>query len=179
MDDRGELVERIYEEYQRFMYVIAYDVLQDRFLAEDAVHEAVIRLMKANALEIPSVSAASTKGLVRLVTKNEAIRIYRKHKKKAYHTEVIKENYVSADSGMEFRVELEEFLNHIPPIYCDVAILHVYFGYDYETVARLLGIQPQTAKNRMVKLRKLIEIHWMGGMDFEWLEKEKDRRGAV
>ena len=148
-------------------------------MSVDTVHEAVIRLMKTIALEITSVSAFSTKRFVRLVTKKETIRIYRKHKNKAYHTESMSENYVSPDSGMVFRVKLEEFLNHIPPIYCDVAILHVYFGYDYETVARLLGIRPQTAKNRMVKLRKLIETHWMGGIDFEWLEKEKDRRGAV
>lgn len=178
--DRGELVAQIYDVYQSLMYQVAYGILRDSFLAEDTVHECVIRLMKANALAVDSIMAASTKSLVRIVATNESIRQYHKHQKIRSHTDPLEENqyYIAANLG--FRVEMEDFLNNIPRIYRDMAVLRAYYGYEYAVIGKLLGIRPQTAKNRMVKLRKLIKKCWIGGDPIEeGGDREKDRCKAL
>lgn len=162
--NRQEFIERVYTEYQQLMYSVAQNILQDSYLAEDVVHECVIRLYKAKALNIDSITSPSTKSLVRVVARNEANRMYRKHIKGPYHTESIEKfNLTAADLVSEpfvTYVEIEDFMKAVDPIYKDVAILRCHYGFEYDQIGRLLGIKTQTVKNRMVKLRKLLREYW-------------------
>lgn len=177
--DRAELVEQLYSEYQGFMYHISYSMLHDRQLAEDAVHECVIRLMRARALDINSVKDSSTKSLVRITAQNVSARLYRKYIKSPFRTDTDSILEHGEENGGIFYIELKEFLSSIPHIYREIAILRIYYGYEYDAIGKLLGIRKQTAKNRMVKLRKLIHRHWIGGDVFDKQGQEKNRRGTL
>lgn len=62
----------LYEKYRHLMLKVAYDVLRDNYLAEDAVHEAFIKVAK-NMEKI-----GETKRYLITITKNSTIDIYRK-----------------------------------------------------------------------------------------------------
>ena len=70
----------IYEKYRYLMMKVAHDVLKDNFLAEDAVHEAFIKIAH-NMQNIHDVESVETKRYLIIVAKNAAIDIYRSRKK--------------------------------------------------------------------------------------------------
>lgn len=66
----------LYETYRHLMMKVALNVLKDTFLAEDAVHEAFIKLRKHG--KIGEIDATATKRYLLTITKNATIDIYRK-----------------------------------------------------------------------------------------------------
>ena len=67
----------LYEKYRHLMQKVAADVLNDRFLAEDAVHNAFVSLA-AHMDKIGNPDSLQTKRYLITITKNAAIDIYRK-----------------------------------------------------------------------------------------------------
>ena len=67
----------LYETYRHLMMKVALNVLKDTFLAEDAVHEAFIKIAK-NMEKIGEIDATVTKRYLLTITKNATIDIYRK-----------------------------------------------------------------------------------------------------
>lgn len=67
---------------QKLMLYIAHDILHDPHDAEDAVHEAFLRL--AEMIEkIHEIDCPETRSLIVMITKSKAIDLYRKKKRRA------------------------------------------------------------------------------------------------
>lgn len=64
----------LYETYRHLMMKVALNVLKDTFLAEDAVHEAFIKIAK-NMEKIGEIDATATKRYLLTITKNATIDI--------------------------------------------------------------------------------------------------------
>lgn len=163
--DRQELIERIYEEHQQLMYNTAYAILKDTYLAEDTVHECVLRLYKAKAFQftVESVTSPTARGLVRIVARNEACRMYHRHIEKAFCTVPIEDDLLFTSMDFTAEIEIKDFMDRLDPGYRDIVVLRLYYGYSYSQIGRLLGIMPQTARNRMVQAKKLLRSRWIGG----------------
>ena len=71
--------EYLYERYKKQMFYSARNILNDDYLAEDAVHEAFCKIAK-NMNKIEDETSERAKGLVMLITKQASIDIYRKRK---------------------------------------------------------------------------------------------------
>ena len=70
------------------MKSLAYSLLKDHQLSEDAVQEALIRLFK-NTDKIDNINSKSSKNYIYTVTKNEALKILaEKNNRKDYETDV-------------------------------------------------------------------------------------------
>ena len=67
----------LYEKYRYLMQKVAMDVLHDRFLAEDAVHNAFISLV-THLDSIGETESLQTKRYLITIVKNAAIDLYRK-----------------------------------------------------------------------------------------------------
>ena len=70
-DDKNKL-ELIYNQYKNLMLNRAYDILKDRGLAEDAVHNAFIRILK-NLDKISEINCPKTKSFVVVIVENVSI----------------------------------------------------------------------------------------------------------
>lgn len=69
----------LYRRYKKLMLYIAHDILHDPHDAEDAVHEAFLRL--AEMIEkIHEIDCPETRSLIVMITKSKAIDLYRKKK---------------------------------------------------------------------------------------------------
>ena len=81
--------EYLYHKYQKQMYYTAKQILNDEFLAEDAVHEAFCKIAR-NMDKVKDETSEETKSFVMVVTKRAAIDVYRKRKtyfdKEVYET---------------------------------------------------------------------------------------------
>nr|MBQ4454305.1 hypothetical protein [Clostridia bacterium] len=67
----------LFEKYKTMMQSLAYSILKDHQLSEDAVQEALIRLSQ-NKEKIGNINSRETKSYIYTVTKNEALRLAEK-----------------------------------------------------------------------------------------------------
>lgn len=72
--------ERLYERYRRLMHWIAVGILQDEHLAEDAVHEAFLRILQ-NFDGIDEILSPKTRNFVVIVVRNASLNLKKKQKR--------------------------------------------------------------------------------------------------
>ena len=73
-------IERCYKLYEQKMYHVAYCILRDEGLAEDAVQEAFLKLMKSN-VDFKNVKSDECKQYIITIIKHASIDIYNRKKR--------------------------------------------------------------------------------------------------
>lgn len=68
--------ERVYAQYHRLMFQVAWDILRNQRDAEDAVHDAFVAIAK-NISKISDPVCNKTQGYVVTIVRNRAIDLYR------------------------------------------------------------------------------------------------------
>lgn len=61
-------LEQIYRQYRQLMYYVAYSVLQNKQMAEDAVQESFLKII-AHLDKFADIAADKTKGLIVIIVK--------------------------------------------------------------------------------------------------------------
>lgn len=75
--------EKIYDKYRDLMLYLANRILKEPHLAENAVHDAFLRLIKYID-NIDDIDCHKTKSLIVIVTESASKDIYNKHKRMVY-----------------------------------------------------------------------------------------------
>lgn len=148
--DREEVL-HLYDTYSDDVYRLAYSFFLNPHDAEDAVQEVFLRLMSRNLTLMPDKEQA----LLARITANYCKDCLRKNKRSANMTEADDCRSVSGDSAE--RLELQELLKELPPIYRAVIYLHYYVGYKPAEIARILAITPSGVFMRLSRARKLLK----------------------
>ena len=124
-DDRSLFI-RIYEEYSRLMLSVAYDILHDSFLAEDALQEAMLRIAR-NIKKVKGL-CPKTRNFAVIIVRNTALDIYRKrHQIEELSLKVEENDETGIDYESPEKVFFEAFevneiknaLKKLDPMYSD------------------------------------------------------------
>ena len=143
--EEKELIGMIYEKYKNGMVGYAYRILGDFDLAEDAVNNAVLGLIR-NVKTIKSLEEHKVLAYVITCTRNASYDILRK---KSRHMEYLMDDLdVGKSAGSEWDVEIStedfifvhEAIRKLPERYQSVLLLRYFHDYDYKTIAKELGI---------------------------------------
>lgn len=150
--------EQLYIEYKRLMKYIALDILKNDSLADDAVHDAFLKII--NSLDgIEDVYCHKTKSFVVIVIKSAAIDIGRKEKKrKCLNIEDVKEPRIYNRHIFE-TVEAKELVSKIkllPETYRDILELKINNGLTEKEISEVLGISHSAARKRMQRAREAL-----------------------
>ena len=153
-DDKNKF-ELIYNQYKNLMLNRAYDIIRDRGLAEDAVHNAFLNILK-NLSKIDDVNSKKTKGFVIVITKNCAKKIYNKQKKIVSIS--IDDNAPTDNLEEEFEVKeqiriIKERIKLLPDIYREVLILKYYNELSYKEISQVLNVPATTIRKRIYRGR--------------------------
>ena len=154
--EEQERFDRVYHRFGGLMHHAAYEILQNDHDAEDAVHEAFIKIAQ-NISKIMDLECPRTQGYIVTIVESKAIDIYRLKKKRREIP--LGENgigiYVDY-CGME---DLAKCIAKLPVRYRQVLSLKYLHGYDNREIADLLDITQanaikidQRAKNRLYEL---------------------------
>lgn len=150
----------LYEKYKYLMWKVAMDVLHDRFLAEDAVHNAFINLAM-HMDDIGKLDSLKTKRYLITVAKNAAIDIYRKKKirieREIYMDELGEENLPITYMETDLDNDVLDILKKLPIKYRDIFLLKYSANLENSEIARLCGIQEGTVRQRIARGKLLIE----------------------
>ena len=178
-NEEKNTAEKIWEKYRPRMYAAAYSVLTNREDSEDAVMDAMSRIIG----NIEKFAALDEDGMVALVTaytKNTAIDIYKRNRRGA--PEDIDECFDISDGNADVerviltsdRIDrLYGFLKTLPYIYSQTFMLKYYFGYSDAEISAAMKADRNTVRKRLTRVKKkLIENAVAAGFaDEEFVKK--------
>lgn len=149
---------RMYSKYAKLMKYVALQKLDDEQLAEDAVHNAFMNIIKSFYV-IEDVNSHKTKRLLVVITENAAIDILRKNKNYPKISYEDLEPILSVEQDMLDNItvrELVEMIAELPEIYRGVLELRAYHGMSEKQIAAVLDIGYDAVRKRLERARAML-----------------------
>lgn len=150
-------IEKLYEKYNRLMYVVVYNILKNHEDSEDVVIESWEKIIR-HLDKIGEIDCQETKSFIVIITERTAIDFYRKRKKRD-NIRVLTDEYemspyfVTKDKALD-NIELHQIMENIPKKYSEVLILYYVNGFSGKEIADLLGIKEAAVMARLSRGRK-------------------------
>lgn len=169
IDDESSrsLFEQIYITHRDTMVYVAQRILKDQSLAEDATHDAFLRII--NHLEkISDPFCHKTRSFVVLIVRNIAFDYYRKMKRLVENSYEEAE-YLFEDPDLNPAELLEQKEDHelfrqrvakLRPLYGEVLALKYSFEFSDKEIADLLGITRDTVRARLSRVRNQLRVEF-------------------
>lgn len=166
-----EKFKQLYETYHRLMHWEALRVLQDRQLAEDAVQESFLRMIK-NFHKIGEISCPQTKRFVVIIVRNAARNLLAKESRlrsmQAYdvpgdagEVDPAASMWENLSKGFDetpdavLHKEIIQTVQSLPDWAAEVLLLSAVHGCSTRELASVLGITIEAAKKRLQRARVL------------------------
>ena len=158
--------EALYYQYRKLMKYLAKRILEKDELAEEAVHDAIIRVME-NLHRIDEVESEETKAFIVAITKNIAIDLLRKEKRQAAaniddHLHLLKANTTVLETV--YVHDLMEKVLQLPVTLREPLELYLYFDLSGREIAKKLGISEANVRKRLQRARKILAEEKEGAM---------------
>ncbi|MDD4780222.1 MAG: sigma-70 family RNA polymerase sigma factor [Tissierellia bacterium] len=150
--------ERLYKKYNKVMFYVANNILQDECLAEDAVQQAFINIYK-NLDRIDESDCRKTRNFLVIICKNVSIDMYNQRKKHAedqldtnmpYEGESVSDIVISTASIDE----LHKLVGKLNSIYQEVVFLKFIYDFSVEEIANMKNINTKTVQKRIERAKK-------------------------
>ena len=165
----AEKIRNLYNEHKNAMYIEAKEILKDHALAEDAVQQAILKIIDKFA-KFPDEDIDITRRFMRVVARNCAIDIYNKRRKNNAKCEYIdavqneeSEVYSVGKTPCEELIAKENktciymAIDKLPKKYRDVLLLEKLYGYSQKEIAEILNISYSAVKKRMERASKMLK----------------------
>ena len=155
---RGEVnaLAGLYERYYAAMVWVAYSVLLDPGLAEDAAQQTFatayhkIRSLRQHDRFGPWLATICRN------TAHEMVRASRREA--ALQKRAVSEARLASGSD-GFDNAVKEAVDTLPAMYREVVVLHYYSGMSYEEIESVLGVSGDVVKGRLARARKQIQVY--------------------
>ncbi len=151
---------RMVEKYERLLFYVARDILNDDYLAEDAVQETFLKVAK-NFSKVGDINSGKTKYFLVVVTKNTALDMLRKEMRRpdinAMSLNDLTEKTVPARAFDDIDAfELGELVMELPENLKTVLYLYGIYGYTFNEISNLMNLSVSAVKGRYYRARKLL-----------------------
>lgn len=148
----------IYDASMQMLYKISYRIVNDEEVAEDLVHDSLI---KANekSLVFPSLNDAKY-WLIRVVKNASLNYVKRKDRERKAYEKVLYEDHRKSDSGETDLLKKDsikkarEALQKLPKNLQEVLMLKEYGDLNYKEIGKILGITEGNVKVRVFRARE-------------------------
>ena len=152
-----DIIDALYRLYEQSMYFEAYKILHDEYLAEDAVHEAFLRLIR-NRSKIADPRSPAVRRYAYKAVRSAALDLYRKQKKQRENCLVLDETIENTTAAEEVMTNLPlSLLAELPPKYASVMRCLFLDGLSVRETAAVLKISESLVRKRCERARKLLK----------------------
>ena len=148
----------LYEIYEQPMYRIAYAVLHDEGLAEDAVSDAFIRIMRKIS-KFGDCRSDKTKAYIVKVIKSTSINIYRKNKKR-YSAEIPIDEAVQISDNASYSgnySDVSELLAELGDTDRQIVTMRCVEEMSWKEVASNLSLTESNVRKRFERTKKRLK----------------------
>lgn len=161
---RRHKLEEIYLRYKKDMFLTAYDMVKNKQVAEDIVHDAVMRIYK-HLDKFSDLESNQTRSYVIIIVKNLCRDYFNKDKVKGVNVRHYKpiEDFVNVQDSnaiVELGIikrdeisEMKDIIELLNPAYSEIIKLRYYDELSIDEIADILGI---TSNNVSVRLNRAI-----------------------
>lgn|GEM_PF-384089 len=156
------LVEQLFDEYHLLMLYVANQLLDDHTLAEDAVSESLIKIIRHRD-KLRDVSSHQTKGYIVKVVRSTSINFIKQRVLQSHEPEHLLENVpversnIIDDLVMQERADtIIKVIKSLPGALKDVAYLYLVQELNHDEIGRMLGISVSASKKRLSRSRRAI-----------------------
>jgi len=146
------MLEMLYRSYRTAMLQRALGVLGDHALAEDAVHEAFIRISR-HIRRFESMKSDECRYLCLTIVKNAALNILRDRG----ITDELPDTQRAVTGDIALGIDISDAIDALEEGHRQVVLLRLRYGFDTFETARLLGIKPGTVRSRLNRARKILK----------------------
>jgi RNA polymerase sigma-70 factor, ECF subfamily len=158
---KNEILEELFIKYSNLMFFVAFDILKDRYLAEDAVQKAFLKLEKSKMI-IDSTSSNRTRSFVVIVIRNVSITMLNNSRKELRSIEgdgfeELPDNNLLPLELLINKEKVSQIKNNLSKIdnkYADVFLLRYFDEYSISEIASLLDISEQLVRVRLHRAKK-------------------------
>lgn len=167
--EEHRLLEDLYLQYRKQMFLAARSLLDNDADAEDAVHDVFLRISQSHLPRLRRIgSKADLRNYLLKAAKNTAISILRKKSRLPVSLDALGEESLCGIADLSDtafldkiceRAEYEDCVRAIdalPPAYRDVLYYHFVLEFSIPEVAQLLNRKRSTVKQQLVRGKKLL-----------------------
>ena len=163
MSDSGRPSAKVWECAKTAMYRAAYSVLGNSADAEDAVMDAMERIIRGEE-KFTGLSCGDMRALAVIYCRNSAINIYNANRKRPYPVEELPETADTSSPEDEAAASdaadrLLSLIRQMPPSYRDPLTLRVRFDMSASEIAGILGIKEGAVRTRLTRARDWLKKH--------------------
>jgi RNA polymerase sigma-70 factor (ECF subfamily) len=160
----AEALASLYEQYYALMVWVAYSVLLDRSLAEDAAQQA----FATACVKMRTLRRLDRFGpWLTTICRNAAQDMARARRRDATIQRAAASEQAAEPGSDGFDAAVKEAVDNLPVMYREVVVLHYYSQMSYIEIEAALGVSVDVVKGRLARARRQIQKH---------LEKEGFRR---
>ena len=155
------MLERLYIKYRKLMYSVATNILKDQHLAEDAVHQAFVKVSK-HLHKIDEENISATRSYLVIICRNISLNMYNEKYSKPSNnideleiecTKMTPVEIVLDKEGME---RIFKAIEGLPLHYRDIVLLKHSRKYANDEIAVELGVSNEVVRQRLSRARKLL-----------------------
>lgn len=136
------MFEKVYNTYKGLMFHVAFKILNNEQDAEDAVHNAFVKIAE-NIQRIEDAVCLKTQSYVVTIAENKAIDLYRMNRRRNEAT------YIDGISDIIIETQdahgLEYCILRLSARYREIILLKYYHGFSCKEIAKQLGISEANA----------------------------------
>ena len=145
------MLEQLYKANRTVMLQRALGILGDQTLAEDAVHDAFIRIAR-HIGRIKSMPSEERRYLCLTIVKNVALNMLRDRRE----TDPLPETIQTVSSDAILGMDITTAINSLEEGHRNVVLLRLRYGFSTLETARLLGIKQGTVRSRLNRAREIL-----------------------
>lgn len=168
-DKERDFVNKLFSKMNVKMYNISFNILRDKFDAEEAVAQTFLKIID-NIQKILALPCPQIEPYCVIILKNETMNIIRK-RKKVVHVENV-DYFDHKDEAYDIEEEYLETIGKEKLLACinrlsdeDKALIHLRYIHEmgFKHIAELLGITEEAAKKRGQRILKKLRQFYEGG----------------
>lgn len=156
-EEERDPISRLYTKYEHKMYYAALDILHNNHNAEDAVHEAFLRIID-NLHKLTFENDIKTEALVVIIVRNISLNMLKKDKH-VDSSDILDEIVEDEAAALAFKQIEEnyavEVINMLSEELRQIVVMRYIFNIDVNAIADTVGLAPATV---YVRIRKAKEI---------------------
>lgn len=162
MPEKKRPAEMVWDCAQGLMYHTAYEILKNRTDAEDALMDAMARIVK-HEKKFEGLECNNMRALAVIYVRNTAIDLYNRNAKQPYPVDEFPTESTEASSpeeeviGNDAAAGLLAAIERMPPSYRDVLLLAGKFGMDNREIAEVLHLENGTVRTRLSRARAILK----------------------
>ena len=146
------MLEQVYQANRSVMLRKALSILGDHALAEDAVHDAFIRISR-HIGRLKKMPSNEQRYLCLTIVKNISLNMLRNRRE----TEPLPETLQTVSNEINLGLDITAAINSLEEGHRNVVLLRLRYEFSTLETAKLLGIKQGTVRSRLNRAREILQ----------------------